>query len=179
MIDKERLLATAMELPAGPDRTAFVEQATADHRELREEIFRLLQIHDDAGSFLELSPWDRDSTLRSLDPPAEPALGLDHVMGLLEPDGSGENLGRLGPFKIVELLGEGGSAFVFRAIDSRLNREVAIKLLKPGLMLTPRHQKKFLEEAQTLASLRADHIIIIYEVGEYQNLPYFVMEYLP
>ena len=179
MIDKERLLATAMELPAGPDRTAFVEQATADHRELREEIFRLLQIHDDAGSFLELSPWDRDSTLRSLDPPAEPALGLDHVMGLLEPDGSGENLGRLGPFKIVELLGEGGSAFVFRAIDSRLNREVAIKLLKPGLMLTPRHQKKFLEEAQTLASLRADHIINIYEVGEYQNLPYFVMEYLP
>jgi serine/threonine protein kinase len=100
-------------------------------------------------------------------------------LGLLEPDGSGESLGRLGPFKIVELLGEGGSAFVFRAIDSRLNREVAIKLLKPGLMLTPRHQKKFLEEAQTLASLRADHIINIYEVGEYQNLPYFVMEYLP
>jgi serine/threonine protein kinase len=179
MIDKERLLATAMEIPAGPDRTAFVEQATADNRELREEIFRLLQIHDDAGSFLELSAWDRDSTLRSLDSPEEPVLGLDHVLGLLEPDGSGENLGRLGPFKIVELLGEGGSAFVFRAIDSRLNREVAIKLLRPGLMLTPRHQKKFLEEAQTLASLRADHIINIYEVGEYQNLPYFVMEYLP
>lgn len=179
MFDKEQLLAAALEMPAGPERTSFVERATTNYPEVRAEIFRLLQVHDDAGSFLELSAWDRDSTLRSLDAPEEPVLGLDQVLGLLEPDGSGGSLGRLGPFKIVELLGEGGSAFVFRAIDSRLNREVAIKLLKPGLMLTPRHQKKFLEEAQTLASLRADHIISIYEVGEYQNLPYFVMEYLP
>lgn len=179
MIDKERLLAAAIEIPAGPERTAFVERSTENQPELRVEIFRLLEIHDDAGSFLELSAWDRDSTLRSLEPPVEPVPGLENLLGMLEQDGSGESLGRLGPFKVVEVLGEGGSAFVFRAIDSRLNREVAIKLLKPGLLLTPRHQKKFLEEAQTLASLRADHVIDIYEVGEYQNLPYFVMEYLP
>lgn len=179
MIDKERLLAAAIEIPAGPERTAFVERSTENQPELRVEIFRLLEIHDDAGSFLELSAWDRDSTLRSLEPPAEPVLGLEHLLGMLEQDASGESLGRLGPFKVVEVLGEGGSAFVFRAIDSRLNREVAIKLLKPGLMLTPRHQKKFFEEAQTLASLRADHVINIYEVGEYQNFPFFVMEYLP
>lgn len=179
MIDKERLLAAALEMPAGPERTAFVEQATANHPEVRGEIFRLLQVNDDAGSFLELSAWDRDSTLRSLDPPEEPVLGLEHVLGMLEPDGAEESLGRIGSFKVVELLGEGGSAFVFRAVDTRLNRNVALKLLKPGLMLTPRHRKKFLEEAQTIASLRADQVISIYEVGEYKTLPFFVMEYLP
>jgi len=179
MFDKERLLAAALDMAAGPERTAFVEQATVNQPEIRAEIFRLLQVNDDAGSFLELSAWDRDSTLRSLDPTAEPELGLEHVLELLEPDSTGESLGRLGTFKLIELLGEGGSAFVFRAVDTRLNRNVAIKLLKPGLMLTPRHQKKFFEEAQTIASLRADHVINLYEVGEYKNLPFFVMEYLP
>lgn len=179
MLDQEKLLAAALEFPPGDQRTAFVERSTEGRLELRVKLLRLLQINDDAGSFLELNARERDSTLVTADQVSAEAPGLEQLLAQLEPAGDGPGLGRLGHFRLVELLGEGGSAFVFRAVDEKLDREVAVKILRPGLVSTPRHRKKFADEARTIASLRAERIVSVYEVGEHHSLPFFVMEYLP
>jgi serine/threonine-protein kinase len=77
-------------------------------------------------------------------------------------------LARLGPYEIIELIGAGGTGEVYRAIDPRLNRTVAIKLLK-GLDID-----RLGREAQAVAALNSPNICAIYDVGE----NYLVMEYV-
>jgi serine/threonine protein kinase len=72
-------------------------------------------------------------------------------------------------------LGRGGMAAVFRALDLRLNRRVAIKLLPPELAFNPSVRSRFLREAQMAAQLTHPHIVPIYAVDDAENLVYFVM----
>ncbi len=180
MPDRDELLAEAVTLPPGPERTSFVESATEGAPELRAELFRLLQIHDDSASFLEGSAWDEEKTWIS--PPVttgESLLGFAPILKRLAPAENDSGLGRLGPFILQEQLGEGSSALVFRALDSRLGRDVAIKIMRPEVAAQAKHRQRFLDEARTIASIRDEHLIAIHEVGEFDSLPYFVMEYLP
>ncbi len=91
----------------------------------------------------------------------------------------GDSIGR---YHILEQLGEGGMAGVYKAYDTRLEREVAIKFLRTELFgeaVLEQLYKRFEREAKALARLSHFHIVKIHDFGEYENTPYLVMEYVP
>jgi serine/threonine protein kinase len=87
----------------------------------------------------------------------------------------GQSLGR---YHILEQLGEGGMAVVYKAFDTRLERNVAIKVILPGKEHTEKFLKRFEREAKALASLNHPNIVKVIDYGEQEGLPYLVMEYL-
>jgi serine/threonine protein kinase len=85
----------------------------------------------------------------------------------------------LGPFKIQSLLGKGGMGEVFAALDTRLDRKVAIKILSPDFATDSNRLRRFQSEAKALAALNHPNILVIYEVGAENKNPYLVSELLP
>ena len=80
-------------------------------------------------------------------------------------------------YEIVEILGEGGMAFVYKARDKQLQRDVAIKTLKPNYVNQEKFVDRFRREAQTAANLNHPNIVQIFDWG-IEDEPYFVMEYI-
>jgi len=88
----------------------------------------------------------------------------------------------LSHYHIVEKLGQGGMAEVFRAYDTRLERDVAIKIVRKGAIPPEdleRILKRFEREAKSLAKFMHANIVPVFDYGEYQGAPYLVMAYLP
>ncbi len=81
-------------------------------------------------------------------------------------------------YKILEKLGEGGMGVVYKAEDTKLNREVAIKFLPPQISNNEEEQKRFKIEAQAAASLNHPNISTIYAIEEAQDKTFIVMEYI-
>lgn len=96
---------------------------------------------------------------------------------LFSPPQQPDELGRLGGYRILRLLGEGGMGMVFEAEDLGLGRRVAIKVLRPG-EIEASQRKRFLQEAQLAASLVSDHIVTIHQVGEDEGRLFIVMQLL-
>lgn len=91
----------------------------------------------------------------------------------------GKSLGR---YEILEELGEGGMAVVYRANDSRLDRDVAIKVIRKGAFPADhieRILKRFEREAKALARLSHPNIMKVLDYGEHEGSPYLVLEYIP
>lgn len=85
----------------------------------------------------------------------------------------------LGHYEIVEKLGEGGMGTVYKARDTRLNRFVAIKLLRTEKAGENDRIQRFVHEARTASALNHLHIVTIHEVSTYNGAPFIVMEYVP
>jgi len=83
---------------------------------------------------------------------------------------------RLGPYEIVSPLGAGGMGEVYRAKDTRLGREVAVKVLPQHLSSSPEIRARFEREAKTVSSLNHPHICTLYDVGREGDTDYLVME---
>ena len=81
-------------------------------------------------------------------------------------------------YKIVELLGEGGMGTVYRAVDTRLGRPVAIKLLRGEAALNGESKKRFVHEARAASALNHPHIITIYDIGQDSGVDFIAMEYV-
>jgi Tol biopolymer transport system component len=84
----------------------------------------------------------------------------------------------LGPYKILALLGSGGMGEVYRAHDTRLGRDVAIKVLSPHLAASPEVRARFEREARTVSQLNHPHICTLFDVGHQDGVDYLVMELL-
>lgn len=84
-----------------------------------------------------------------------------------------------GRYEILEKLGEGGAAFVYRAYDHSLAREVAIKVLRPELASDAEFVERFRREAHAAAALSHPHIASVFDIGTEDGNHFFVMEYLP
>ena len=80
-------------------------------------------------------------------------------------------------YEIIKLLGEGGMSYVYKAIDKQLQREVAIKTLKPTYVEQEKFVERFKREAQTAANLNHPNIVQIFDWGIGEE-PFFVMEYI-
>jgi WD40 repeat protein len=96
---------------------------------------------------------------------------------LAPPRAPGE-LGRLGRYRVLGLLGAGGMGMVFRAEDTLLRRSVALKVLLPALAADIACRQRFLREARAVAALDHPHIIAIHDLGEERGLPFLAMPLL-
>jgi serine/threonine protein kinase len=85
---------------------------------------------------------------------------------------------RLGPYEILSALGAGGMGEVYRARDTRLDRIVAIKVLRDALSVDPQFRDRFDREARTISQLDHPHICALYDVGQQDGMAYLVMPYL-
>jgi serine/threonine protein kinase len=83
---------------------------------------------------------------------------------------------RLGDFEIEQRLGGGGMGVVYRARQLSLNRPVALKVLRPGLALTPKAEARFQREARAAAKLHHTNIVAVYAEGEDRGVVYYAME---
>ena len=88
----------------------------------------------------------------------------------------GQSLGR---YHLTEKLGEGGMAIVYKGFDTRLERDVAVKVIRPEFVQFEDFLARFEREAKALAQLTHPNIVHINDFGEHKGLPYLVMDYLP
>jgi tRNA A-37 threonylcarbamoyl transferase component Bud32 len=178
----EQLFLKAIELPDPAAQRHFVEAETAGDLAAREKLLKLLEYHaeSDSSGFLEVPLLQQDPSLASLskttDGVAEDLLVLERLLG---PVSTAAPMGQLGRFALLEIVGKGGSAIVYRARDTKLAREVAVKLLLPSLSKNEQARARFVNEARAIAAIRHPNVVAIYEVGEQQGVPFIVMEYLP
>jgi Tol biopolymer transport system component len=83
---------------------------------------------------------------------------------------------RFGPYEVVGRLGAGGMGEVYRARDPRLHREVAIKILQQSAATDPERQRRFAQEAIAAGALNHPNILVVYDVGVENGVPYIVSE---
>ena len=82
-------------------------------------------------------------------------------------------------YEILEKLGQVGMATVYKAHDSRLGRNVAIKVIASDTQGSQRFLKRFQQEARALANLNHPNIVQVLDFGEEEGVPFLVMDYLP
>ncbi|MFN7965600.1 MAG: protein kinase [Acidobacteriota bacterium] len=85
---------------------------------------------------------------------------------------------QLGPYLVSELLGVGGMGEVYRARDSRLDRDVALKVLSHKKIKSPDHKQRFVLEARAASGLNHPNIITIYDIGSVGEIDFIAMEYV-
>ncbi len=83
---------------------------------------------------------------------------------------------KLGPYEIVSPLGAGGMGEVYRARDTRLGRDVAVKILPKEMSADPARKQRFEREAKTISSLNHPHICTLHDIGSQDGVDYLVME---
>ena len=85
---------------------------------------------------------------------------------------------KLGPYEIAAQIGAGGMGEVYRARDTRLGRDVAVKVLPEALSADPKFKQRFEREAKTISQLQHPNVCTLHDVGEQDGVDYLVMEYL-
>lgn len=97
---------------------------------------------------------------------------------LLSPPLGPDELGRLGDYRVLKVLGSGGMGFVFLAEDDRLRRRVALKVMRPTEARKKGAKDRFLREARAAAALDHDNVVTIHQVGEDRGVPFIAMPML-
>ena len=155
----EELFHAALE--RGPEaRQELLNDACSGDTDLRRQVELLLARQEEAGSFLET-----------------PAMQGMTATETVAQTTSATLLGRqFGPYRVVSPLGAGGMGEVYRAQDSKLGRDVAIKMLPPQFARDPERLARFRREARTLASLNHPNIAAIYGLEEAGDVDCLVLE---
>lgn len=96
----------------------------------------------------------------------------------LGPAQAPDELGRLGQYRVLRVLGKGGMGVVFSAEDPLLQRPVALKVMLPTIAAHESARQRFLREARSAAAVRHDHVVTIHQVGEDRGVPFLAMEFL-
>jgi serine/threonine protein kinase len=110
--------------------------------------------------------------LGSLELPAPPEYPF------LAPPQDPDEMGRLGPYRVLKVLGSGAMGVVFQAEDPHLRRLVALKVMRPSLSASAEYHRRFLREARLAASIDHEHIVTVYQVGEDRGVPFLAMQLL-
>jgi WD40 repeat protein/serine/threonine protein kinase len=159
MPDAKRIFLDALEKESQEERARHLDEACHGEAELRGRVEQLLQAHQNAGKFLGGSAIS-DPTIDQ-PPPERPGTTI-------------------GPYKLRELVGEGGMGVVYVAEQSHpVRRKVALKVIKPG-MDTKQVVARFEAERQALAMMDHPNIAKVHDGGTTESgRPYFVMELVP
>jgi serine/threonine protein kinase len=152
------VLHEAMEMDEG-DRSAFLDSQCASDPSLRVELNELLAAEDELGfSFLE-----------------KPAI----AHGASATDSTVLAAGtKLGPYVVQSLIGAGGMGEVYRARDTRLDRNVALKILPASSASDTLRRQRLQREARVISALQHPHICTLYDVGQQDGIDFLVMELL-
>ena len=147
------------------ERAAHLDDACSDDPELRARIESLL-VHETDGSSLGISA--AAHALRQ-------GLGSESRVGSTpRPD---EVIGRtLAHYKVIEKIGAGGMGDVYRARDTKLGRDVALKVLPPAAARDEERRRRFEREAKAIASLQHPHIVTIHSIEETDGVHFLTME---
>ncbi|MGH3232274.1 MAG: serine/threonine-protein kinase, partial [Streptosporangiaceae bacterium] len=86
---------------------------------------------------------------------------------------------RIAGHRLEEQIGRGGMAVVFRAFDERLGRQVALKVLAPGLAADEAFRRRFIRESRSAAAVDHPHIVPVFEAGEADGVLFLAMRYVP
>jgi formylglycine-generating enzyme required for sulfatase activity len=108
--------------------------------------------------------------------PAPPSPGRQY--NFLSPAVQPDEIGRLGTYRVLKVLGAGGMGVVFQAEDPALKRKIALKAMLPSVAADASAKLRFLREAQAAAALEHDHIVRIFQVGEDCGVLYIAMPFL-
>jgi serine/threonine protein kinase len=111
-------------------------------------------------------------------PQVAPAKTAPPSLDFLAPPQKPGELGRLGPYRILKVLGQGGMGLVFLADDAQLKRTIALKVMLPKMAARAEARERFLREARSAAALEHDHVIPIFQVGEDRGVPFIAMPFL-
>ncbi|QJW94878.1 protein kinase domain-containing protein [Frigoriglobus tundricola] len=98
-----------------------------------------------------------------------------HTFG--PPAAPGE-VGTLGPYRVVKQLGRGGMGAVYAALDTRLDRRLALKVMLPDCAADAEAKERFLREARAAAQVAHDNVVTVFEADERDGVPYIAMQYL-
>ena len=104
----------------------------------------------------------------------DPAPSYPFLLPASEPD----EIGRIGTYRVLRLLGQGGMGYVFLAEDIALRRKVALKVMKPACDGELDGWQRFLREARLMASLKHDHLVTVFQVAQERGVCYLAMELL-
>jgi serine/threonine protein kinase len=113
-------------------------------------------------------------TARDMLGPTNTYTDLSFLRPPLQPD----ELGRLGPFRVLKVLGKGGMGLVFRAEDTQLRRQIALKVIKPERAADPSNRERFLREARVAGAFQHDYVISIHQIGEDNGVLFLAMPLL-
>jgi eukaryotic-like serine/threonine-protein kinase len=161
----ERIYHAALEREPG-ERWTFLDQACAGDEELRREVTSLLDYDNKPASFIEapvLEVAARELAGESLSSAQTPAPASPAQIGV---------------YQLLSPLGRGGMGEVHLALDTRLQRKVAVKLLPAEFTSDAGRVRRFAQEARAASALNHPNIITIHEIGETDSTHYIVTEYV-
>ncbi len=154
----EQILRATLDQPLN-QRADFLTNACAGDHQLKQEVQSFLDSHEDSDGFLE------DPALkvaaRSL------ASEKQSLVGQM-----------IGPYKILKPIGAGGMGEVYLAQDTRLHRQIAVKILPPEFAVDPSRVQRFEQEARAAGALNHPNVLVIHDTGVHNGVPYLASEFL-
>ncbi len=148
---------------AEQQRADFLARSCAEDDSLRREVESLLLCEKAAVSFMEVPAYQKQM--------ASLAGDWEEKSTVL----TGRTVGR---YQIQERVGAGGMGVVYRALDTRLGRAVALKVLLPGLTADPERRNRFVREAKAASALNHPNIITIFDIDRVDEFDFIAMEYI-
>jgi serine/threonine protein kinase len=167
-----QLVAAEWRLRREQDPPPSVQEYSSRFPTLAQQLERLLLAHagaDPAPTEQQTVPPAESLTVASADP---------HGTRARPAARSTDAAPRYGKYRLIQSLGRGGMGDVYLAEDERLERQVALKLMRPEYAAVPEYRQRFLREARLAASLEHDHVVPIFEVGEEGKTLFLVMPLL-
>jgi serine/threonine protein kinase len=155
----DELLSAALQIDLDK-RAAFLNEACLGDEELRKEVESLLAVDEKEANRIEVYPMQ---------------LAADYLTTHRTELIFGSSIG---PYKILSMIGSGGMGEVYRATDSRIGRDVAVKVLPPHFSNDPDRLRRFEQEAHAAGMLNHPNIVAIYDIGTHNGSPYLVSELL-
>src|SRR5205085_2912199 len=141
-------------------RPAFLANECSGDDELWRETTSLIAAYDEAGEFLEMPAIAKDAKL----------IATHDDLQLTEQE--------IGPYQIVQRIGGGGMGDIYLAQDTRLERLIALKILRAYLLSDDERVRRFQIEARAASALNHTNILTIYDVGESENSFFIAAEYV-